>query len=100
MKILLDDTCLWGKAKTLLAESGHDTIWAGDWGQDPGDEEILQRVFSEGRVLVTLDEDFGELVDSTQSQSDHLSGSRCGSYIEHPSGSRSKSFLLMHSLAL
>jgi predicted nuclease of predicted toxin-antitoxin system len=60
MKILLD-TCVWGKAKTILEESGHDTIWAGDWRQDPGDEEILKRAFSEGRVLVTLDKDFGEL---------------------------------------
>jgi len=33
----------------------------GDWQEDPGDEEILARAHSEGRVLITLDKDFGEL---------------------------------------
>jgi predicted nuclease of predicted toxin-antitoxin system len=28
---------------------------------DPGDDEILARAHEEGRVLVTLDKDFGEL---------------------------------------
>jgi predicted nuclease of predicted toxin-antitoxin system len=40
---------------------GHDVIWSGEWPVDPGDEEILARAFGEGRVLVTLDKDFGEL---------------------------------------
>ena len=40
---------------------GHEVIWAGDWSQDPGDEAILARAYAEGRVLVTLDKDFGEL---------------------------------------
>jgi predicted nuclease of predicted toxin-antitoxin system len=31
------------------------------WPADPGDEEILARALAEGRVLVTLDKDFGEL---------------------------------------
>jgi len=34
---------------------------AGNWEQDPGDEEILAKAHDEGRVLVTLDKDFGEL---------------------------------------
>jgi len=29
--------------------------------EDPGDEEILEWAHREGRVLVTLDKDFGEL---------------------------------------
>jgi predicted nuclease of predicted toxin-antitoxin system len=33
----------------------------GAWDVDPGDEEILARAHAEGRVLVTLDKDFGEL---------------------------------------
>ena len=33
----------------------------GDWAHDPGDEEILSRAHAEGRVVVTLDKDFGEL---------------------------------------
>jgi putative transposase len=37
-------------------------LWAGEWDEDPaGDEEILTRAYEEGRVLVTLDKDFGEL---------------------------------------
>ena len=42
MKLLLD-TCVWGKAQQALAEAGHDVEWAGDWEEDPGDEEILAR---------------------------------------------------------
>lgn len=60
MKILLD-TCVWGKARDELTAEGYDVIWAGDWPEDPGDEEILDRAFTENRTLVTLDKDFGEL---------------------------------------
>jgi len=60
MRILLD-TCVWGGALRVLEAEGHDVIWAGEWPEDPGDEEILARAFSENRVLVTLDKDFGEL---------------------------------------
>ena len=60
MKVLLD-TCVWGKAKDELSRAGHDTDWAGDWDRDPGDEEILRLAHEQGRVLVTLDKDFGEL---------------------------------------
>jgi predicted nuclease of predicted toxin-antitoxin system len=60
MKLLLD-TCVWGKAKTELSLAGHDVIWGGDWESDPGDAEILSMARSDGRVLITLDKDFGEL---------------------------------------
>ena len=60
MKVLLD-SCVWGKALAELEAAGHDTIWSGDWPIDPGDEEILTRAHDDGRVLVTLDKDFGEL---------------------------------------
>jgi len=36
-------------------------VWAGEWREDPGDEEMLALAREEGRVLVTLDKDFGEL---------------------------------------
>lgn len=42
MKLLLD-TCVWGKAADGLRSHGHDVAWAGDWPQDPGDEEILRQ---------------------------------------------------------
>ena len=60
MKVLLD-TCVWGGAKNVVTAAGHDVNWAGDWTRDPGDEEILAQAYAEGRVLVTLDKDFGEL---------------------------------------
>jgi len=61
MKLLLD-TCVWSKARLELEAAGHDVIWSGDWERDPGDSEILARAYREGRILVTLDKDFGELV--------------------------------------
>ena len=60
MKILLD-TCVTGHAKAQLQAAGHDVVWSGDWDRDPGDDVILAAVNREGRVLVTLDKDFGEL---------------------------------------
>ena len=60
MKLLLD-TCVWGGAKSELIAAGHDVFWAGDWDQDPGDEALLNESARQGRVLVTLDKDFGEL---------------------------------------
>ena len=60
MKLLLD-TCVWGGACKPIKASGHDVIWAGEWPEDPGDDEILARAHREGRILVTLDKDFGRL---------------------------------------
>ena len=60
MKLLLD-TCVWGGAKKTLENSGHDVFWTGNCSEDPGDEEILAMAHDEGRILVTLDKDFGEL---------------------------------------
>jgi predicted nuclease of predicted toxin-antitoxin system len=60
MKVLLD-SCVWGGVRADLARAGIDAIWAGEWDEDPGDDEILNRAHAEGRVLVTLDKDFGEL---------------------------------------
>lgn len=60
MKLLLD-TCIWGGAKAELQANGHDVVWTGDLAVDPGDEEILAQAYREGRILFTLDKDFGEL---------------------------------------
>ena len=35
--------------------------WVGLWDRDSGDSEILRVANAQGRVLVTLDKDFGEL---------------------------------------
>lgn len=60
MKIRLD-TCVWGGARAALEAAGHDVLWTGDEFPDPGDAVILSSAHQEGRVLVTLDKDFGEL---------------------------------------
>ena len=60
MKLLLD-TCVWGGNLADLQTAAHDVMWAGEWSEDPADDEILGRAHSEGRILVTLDKDFREL---------------------------------------
>jgi predicted nuclease of predicted toxin-antitoxin system len=60
LKLLLD-SCVWGGAAPELRSNGHDVVWSGEWDQDPGDDEILTIAWSQGRILVTLDKDFGEL---------------------------------------
>lgn len=60
MKVLLD-SCVWGGVQPVLENGGHEVQWVGQWPSDPGDEAILARAFREGRTLVTLDKDFGNL---------------------------------------
>lgn len=60
MRVLLD-TCVSGGVREALRALGHDVVWTGEWQTDPGDKEILDLANEEGRVLVTLDKDFGEL---------------------------------------
>lgn len=50
MRILLD-TCVWGGVRQDLVGAGHDVLSAGDWDEDPGDEEILSRASRESRIL-------------------------------------------------
>ena len=60
MRLLLD-ACVWSGASNDLRDAGHDVTRAGAWTEDPGDEAILRRAHAEASVLVTLDEDFGEI---------------------------------------
>jgi len=60
VKFLLD-ACVSGGALMALRAEGHDVVWAGDWVENPSDEQIMARAADEGRILVTLDKDFGEL---------------------------------------
>jgi len=60
MRVLLD-TCVWGRARDALVAAGHDVVWTGDSANDPGDAAVLALAHREGRVLVTLDKDFGQL---------------------------------------
>ena len=58
---ILLDSCVWSGVRDELRAAGRDVEWVGDWPADPGDEEILNHAHASGRILVTLDKDFGEL---------------------------------------
>ncbi|MEZ4864597.1 MAG: DUF5615 family PIN-like protein [Caldilineaceae bacterium] len=60
MKVLLD-TCVAGLVYQALLADQIDVEWTGAWEKDPGDEAILDYAFQTGRILVTLDKDFGAL---------------------------------------
>ena len=61
MKFLID-RCVGHRLAAWLRGQGHDVVQAHELGFDPGDQALLQRAATEGRILVTIDTDFGELV--------------------------------------
>ena len=61
MRVLMD-SCVSGRAVDVVRAAGHDVVWAGEWPEDPGDEQIFRVGVAESRVVVvTIDKDFGEL---------------------------------------
>jgi predicted nuclease of predicted toxin-antitoxin system len=61
MKFLID-RCAGRRLADWLRERGYDVREAAEVNPDPGDEALLQWAADEGRVLVTIDDDFGRLV--------------------------------------
>ncbi len=62
MKIKLDEN-IGSRGSELLAERGHDVSTVRDQGLSGSpDERIFEVCAAEGRVLVTLDRDFGEVL--------------------------------------
>ncbi|HEV7666994.1 MAG TPA: DUF5615 family PIN-like protein [Thermoanaerobaculia bacterium] len=61
MKFLID-RCAGRTLADWLRAAGHDVVESQEWGEDPGDTEILRRAAADQRVLVTMDKDFGSLV--------------------------------------
>lgn len=62
MKILVDE-CLSTQVVPLLVSAGHDAIHAFDAGlQGQSDQAVMSLSRLEGRVLLTSDTDFGELL--------------------------------------
>ena len=61
MKFLID-RCAGRRLADWLRGQGHDVIESHVLGPDPGDQALLERAATEGRILVTIDTDFGELV--------------------------------------
>lgn len=60
MKFLVD-SCAGRLLAEWLREQGHDVVRVRDRGRDPGDVVILRWAVEEGRILVTMDKDFGAL---------------------------------------
>src|ERR1043166_4448038 len=58
----LVDRCAGHALSEWLKSQSHDVVHIAEWGPDPGDEIILQKAFSVGGVLITIDADFGTLV--------------------------------------
>ena len=62
LKLYLDQMLRLDVAQALRSE-GHDVVRASEVGQDRADDqEILQKSIDENRILVTLDEHFGDWV--------------------------------------
>ena len=60
MSALLVDSCVSSAVCAALTGRGHDVAWVGSWAEDPGDRAVLEAARRDGRVLITLDKDFGE----------------------------------------
>jgi predicted nuclease of predicted toxin-antitoxin system len=49
------------KVAELLRDEGYDVVRASEIGQSRADDyEILQKAIAENRILITLDDDFGD----------------------------------------
>ena len=61
MRILLDEN-LPRRTVGLLQSAGHDVVSVLEVARGISDEEVLDYAVREGRILVTLDTDFGRLI--------------------------------------
>lgn len=62
MKFLIDVCAGSQDMRQTLAELGHDAIFAADIDPKASDETLLAQSVEQGRILVTEDKDYGELV--------------------------------------
>jgi predicted nuclease of predicted toxin-antitoxin system len=56
------DRCAGRRLAEWLHQQGHDVREARESSPDPGDAALLRLAAEEGRILVTIDTDFGTLV--------------------------------------
>jgi predicted nuclease of predicted toxin-antitoxin system len=61
MKFLVD-RCAGRKLADWLKSKGHDVVHVAELGTDPGDAALLQEAVKDGRIVVSIDADFGTLV--------------------------------------
>jgi predicted nuclease of predicted toxin-antitoxin system len=58
----LVDRCAGRKLADWLRSRNHDVLESRTLGADPGDRELLEKAVQQGRILVTIDNDFAQLV--------------------------------------
>lgn len=58
---MADESCA-GPVIRALRAAGHDVLAIAESATGANDEAVVARAFGEGRVLITEDRDFGELV--------------------------------------
>lgn len=56
------DECVSGALVRSLRQASHDVVWSAEFEPGEADEELLARSVAENRILVTRDQDFGDLV--------------------------------------
>ena len=61
MKFLVD-RCAGRRLSEWLRQQSHDVVESRERGPDPGDRVLLGWAAAEGRILITMDKDFGELI--------------------------------------
>src|SRR5207249_373645 len=61
MLFLADESCDFGVVRALRA-AGHDVLAVADVAQRADDSDVIQLALKEGRILLTEDKDFGQLV--------------------------------------
>jgi predicted nuclease of predicted toxin-antitoxin system len=58
----LIDECVDADLAALLHRAGHDVVYMSDVAPRAADPEVMNRADREGRLLLTEDKDFGDLV--------------------------------------
>jgi predicted nuclease of predicted toxin-antitoxin system len=61
MRFLIDE-CVHGDVTAYLRSTGHDVVYIAEIASGSQDEDILKKAVEEGRILITNDKDFGDLV--------------------------------------
>ena len=61
MKFLVD-RCAGRRLADWLRIQGYDVVESRERGPDPGDRILLEWAATEGRILITIDTDFGEFL--------------------------------------
>jgi predicted nuclease of predicted toxin-antitoxin system len=58
----LVDRCAGRSLAEWLNSQGHDVLGSRTLGPDPGDRELLEIASEQGRILITIDTDFGQII--------------------------------------